>query len=194
MNRASNRCPLALRSTIAIKLITIPSMLLVLGSLGHRLPLWLGFLIVPRVNNSIIIKDAPNGWRGRGSAVLLAARPASWVAAWLGPSGGLRWSPAWLLWGSTLGLRWSTAGLLLGASGGLCWSPILLFLLLLVVWLLMGSSLGCRLLGRWLGCSRLRSSHDWAGLTAQLGELLFSEGGPGSCRGRQLDVHGSVSC
>ncbi len=86
-------------------------MLLVLGDLGLKVPLRLWLLNGSCAVTTVIIKQAPNRRWCRGPATLLAAGSAGWVAAWLCPSGGLRWAPAGLLLRSPR-LRWSTAGLL----------------------------------------------------------------------------------
>jgi hypothetical protein len=71
-------------------------MLLMLDRLGLKLSLRLWSLAEPRVITIVIIKETPNRWWCGGPAVLLAAGPAGWIAAWLGPS-GLRWSSSLLL-------------------------------------------------------------------------------------------------
>jgi hypothetical protein len=68
-----------------IKLIIFPGVLKMLGKLRRELPLWQWLSNVPRIT-AIIIKDAPDWWGCRGLAVVLAACPASWVAARLWPS------------------------------------------------------------------------------------------------------------
>jgi hypothetical protein len=91
-------------------------MLKVLGKLGGEIPLRERLPNVPRIT-SIIIKYTPNRWGCRGSAVLLTASPASWVAARLGSTGGLHpLSAGLLLLSSSVVLRWSYAGLLLGSA------------------------------------------------------------------------------
>ncbi len=149
-----------------------------LGNFGLELSLWLWLLNDPEVITAVIIKQTPNGgWCG-GPAVLSAAGPASWVAARLGSSGGLRWASAGLLLRPPGGLCWPSAGLV-EASCGLRWSPAGLLLARLVSCLLLGSFLGSLRLGRLqlgclLGCGRLFVSRGWAGLSAQLREFLFS--------------------
>jgi hypothetical protein len=86
-------------------------MLLVLGSPGLNLSLLFWLLTDPRVITAVIVKETPNGRWSRGPAALPAAGPAGWIAARLGSSVGLRWSPAGLLLRSLGGFRWSTAGL-----------------------------------------------------------------------------------
>jgi hypothetical protein len=167
-----------------IKLIVFPRVLKMLGKLGGELPLRQRLSNVPRIT-TIIIKDAPNRWGCRGSAVLLTASPASWIAARLGSAGGLHpLSAGLLLLSSTDGLHWASAGLLLGSPVGPHWSFSGLVLSLLGHWCCLGSRLGCHLLLLLVG---------WFGWIAQFGELLLSKSSPSGCSGRRLTVNRPVS-